>query len=117
MGAGYRCMNDLVVMQTAQVKELRYVDVVGNMSISSRFLWRRSQNAWSCRRVFDFIIEITSRYDHRSCGDLSSKSFFNITVKVFAEKGLKVYGFNQFAFTPLVVGSISALIIMFSSIL
>ena len=39
MGAGYRCMNDLVVMQTAQVKKLRYVDVVGNMSVSSRFLW------------------------------------------------------------------------------
>lgn len=30
-------------------------------------------------------------------------SFFTITVKVFQSKGIKVYGFNQFAFTPLVV--------------
>lgn len=43
------------------------------------------------------------RYDHRAFGDLSSKSFFDVTVKVFAEKGIKVYGFHQFAFTPLVV--------------
>ena len=104
-------MNDLVVMQTAQVKKLRYPDVVGNMSVSSRFIRRRSQNTWSCRGVFDVFIKLTCRYDHRSCGDLSSKSFFDITVKVFGEKGVKVYGFNQFAFTPLVVSSRSVLII------
>ena len=44
-----------------------------------------------------------SRYDHRAFGDLSSKSFYSITVKVFQSKDIKVYGFNQFAFTPLVV--------------
>lgn len=42
-------------------------------------------------------------YDHRASGDLSSESFYRITVKVFQQKGFKVYGFHQFAFTPLVV--------------
>jgi singapore isolate B (sub-type 7) whole genome shotgun sequence assembly, scaffold_0 len=48
-------------------------------------------------------------YDHRAYGDLSSKSFFDITVKVFSQKGIKVYAFHQFAFTPLVVGLYSFL--------
>lgn len=44
-------------------------------------------------------------YDHRALGSLSSKLFYELTVKVFSQKKIPVYGFHQFAFTPLVVGS------------
>ncbi|KNB45321.1 hypothetical protein JH06_1030 [Blastocystis sp. subtype 4] len=80
MGAGYSCMNDLVVLQTAQGLSEYLLDTFGEEAKSRG---------------------VVVGYDHRAYGDLSSKSFFDITVKVFSQKGIKVYAFHQFAFTPL----------------
>ncbi|KAM7458444.1 hypothetical protein BLSTO_00796 [Blastocystis sp. subtype 1] len=87
MGAGYNCMNDLVVLQTAQ-------------GICEYLLQQFGEDVKKRGVVVG--------YDHRALGDLSSKSFFLITAKVFQQKGIPVYGFNSFAFTPLVPFSISA---------
>ena len=56
---------------------------------------------------YSFIFLFYYRYDHRAANEISSKSFFIITAKVFHQKGFKVYGFKDFVFTPLVVFSSS----------
>ena len=76
---------------------------VGHLHISFAAVRRRCEETRCGCGVSSGDVESESRYDHRRLGDLSSKSFFAITVKVFQQKGIPVYGFRSFAFTPLVV--------------
>lgn len=114
MGPGYNCMNDLVVLQTAQVEISWYCDCRVLLNIYLKNLARKPNQEVSLSGIQCKLHIITS-YDHRASGALSSKPFYEITVKVsklsyditikvFQTKGIKVYGFHQFAFTPLVVG-------------
>lgn len=76
---------------------------VGHLHISFAAIRRRCEEARCRCGVSSGDAGSGSRYDHRRLGDLSSRSFFAITVKVFQQKGIPVYGFRSFAFTPLVV--------------
>ena len=106
MGAGYNSMNDLVVLQTAQVELVTLVDDQG---LAEYLLEVFGEDAKRKGIVigYSFIFLFYYRYDHRAANEISSKSFFIITAKVFHQKGFKVYGFKDFAFTPLVVFSSS----------
>ena len=82
MGAGYACMNDLVVIQTAQGLAA-YLEVqLGASEVRQR--------------------GIVVGYDHRQRGEISSRSFAMVTAAVFLAKGIKVELFSELVCTPLV---------------
>jgi phosphomannomutase len=80
MGAGYACMNDLVVLQTCQGL-CRYLE-----SVDPRSKERG----------------IVVGYDHRKASSLSSLGFARYTAAVFLSQGFKVYLLENFVATPFV---------------
>jgi phosphomannomutase len=80
MGAGYACMNDLVVLQTCQGL-IRYLESMDS----------------SCKSK-----GIVVGYDHRQSASLSSLGFAQMTAAVFLSQGFKVYFLENFVATPFV---------------
>eukprot|EP01035_Chromulina_nebulosa_P025828 gene25828-33738_t len=95
MGAGYNCMNDLVVLQTSQGL-LKYIcDSIGS-SQQTKIAGIKAQG-------------IVVGYDHRKQESLSSKGFARITAAVFLQQGFKVYLLENFVPTPFVAFAVKEL--------
>lgn len=80
MGAGTSCLNDLVILQTAQGLAKYLIDTSDRKN----------------------DISIVIGYDHRSRGSLNSKHFALITAAACMSVGIKVHLFGRLVATPLV---------------
>ena len=88
MGAGYNCMNSLVILQTTQGL-IRYLEnVLGNNA--------KSQG-------------VIIGYDHRLLGTLSSLEFARVSAAVFIGAGFKVYCLEDYVPTPFVAYGVTLL--------
>jgi phosphomannomutase len=84
MGAGTACLNDLVILQTAQ-------------GLASYLI-----NTYRKGEKSDTDLSIVIGYDHRSRGSLNSKHFALITAAACMSVGIKVHLFGRLVATPLV---------------
>jgi len=88
MGAGYNCMNSLVILQTTQGL-IRYLEnVLGNNA--------KSQG-------------VIIGYDHRLLGTLSSLEFARVSAAVLIGAGFKVYCLEDYVPTPFVAYGVTLL--------
>jgi phosphomannomutase len=88
MGPGTSCLNDLIILQTAQ-------------GLAKYLLETNKED----KKMLSIVIG----YDHRSLNSLNSKNFALITAAACISVGIKVHLFGRFVATPLVPFAIQKL--------